>query len=933
MRIAIVGAGPRGLWAVEELVNLAWQRRLSLTIDVYDAPADSGVGLDAYDPNGPDHWLMNVTADIVDRFRRDTGNTETYPPRAEVGRHLQQRWRQLPVPANCSVTHISRVVTDPAALDADYVLVATGHTTAWPGALTPATTSTRVVTVYPHGSLDAIAAKSEVAIRGLSLTFIDAVLDLTLGRGGVFSADDTRYTPSGREPSRIFPYSRSGRFMVPKPSSAITGGVFTDMLNDMLLAYEPRLGGDAVADADDIAAVLRDAAEFLLGRRDPRVAEVLAGTDQPEDAVAELRHNIAVAVGDKPLDATAAVGAAFRALYPALVRRVSFNEPLPGLRELARRLERVAFGPPLRNARRVLALLDAGVVASPAKQSPAGVDVHIDAVLAPPPFPPVRTDRDGFLPGDERVAVVGRATEGWILGTDTLSRQMHDVIPRWARRVVAEVSSDTVHGLPPLPARMEQWARELTTDAAACTGLLDVYSSPVNVVNPAPMVRNVEELVTAGANHGVEVRVFYARKANKALTFVDTVSAAGHGVDVASYRELEQVLAAGVAGRDIILSAAIKPDALLQLAVDNEVTISVDTVAELERIIALARRVPGATHPVAVAPRLAPDPRRLLATRFGERRHTWAAALNELSAEDLSLVRVAGIHVHLHGYSATDRALALAEVFALCDDLAPHHRVEFVDIGGGVPMSYIDDAAAWDHFEQMRAHHDALQPFTWKSDPLATIYPYHQQPIRGRWLDDVLSRPHRRVSCTGGAAVDDETGASSDVHTVADELRRQGLRLHVEPGRSIVDGCGLTLARVEFVKHRADGIALVGLGMNRTQCRTTSDDFTIDPVHIPVDGASGSAAGDERGTGGSVASSFGEPEKIEAYLVGAYCIEDELILRRRIRFPRGVKPGDVVALPNTAGYFMHILESASHQIPLAKNVVWPGATLDRIDAS
>lgn len=100
--------------------------------------------------------------------------------------------------------------------------------------------------------------------------------------------------------------------------------------------------------------------------------------------------------------------------------------------------------------------------------------------------------------------------------------------------------------------------------------------------------------------------------------------------------------------------------------------------------------------------------------------------------------------------------------------------------------------------------------------------------------------------------------------------------------------------------------------MNRTQCRTTSDDYLIDPLHI-TDEANG--------------------EELEAFLVGAYCIEDELILRRRIRFPRGVKAGDIIGIPNTAGYFMHILESASHQIPLAKNVVWPAGELDDIDRS
>ncbi len=43
--------------------------------------------------------------------------------------------------------------------------------------------------------------------------------------------------------------------------------------------------------------------------------------------------------------------------------------------------------------------------------------------------------------------------------------------------------------------------------------------------------------------------------------------------------------------------------------------------------------------------------------------------------------------------------------------------------------------------------------------------------------------------------------------------------------------------------------------------------------------------------------------------------------------------GDFVAFPNTAGYLMHILESSSHQIPLARNLVLDGftATLDPID--
>ena len=132
----------------------------------------------------------------------------------------------------------------------------------------------------------------------------------------------------------------------------------------------------------------------------------------------------------------------------------------------------------------------------------------------------------------------------------------------------------------------------------------------------------------------------------------------------------------------------------------------------------------------------------------------------------------------------------------------------------------------------------------------------------------------------------------------------------------MLDGCGLTLATVAFRKATSDGIPLVGLHMNRTQVRSTSADFMVDPRWVRPPHA-------------------GDPSPpLEGFLVGAYCVEDELILRRRLRFPRGVARGDIAAFVNTGGYLMHILESASHQLPLAATVVRDGDrwVRDGIDA-
>ena len=445
----------------------------------------------------------------------------------------------------------------------------------------------------------------------------------------------------------------------------------------------------------------------------------------------------------------------------------------------------------------------------------------------------------------------------------------------------------TMTGRPPLTARLEPWMRDLLADPDACAALIDEFGSPVNVHDSAALPRNANELIDAGAAEGVEVRIFFARKANKTLGLARTASRAGHGLDVASQAELQQVLDAGVEPEKIILSAAIKPRTLLMTAVSAGVVISLDSPDELAAVIDVAREL----HSVAkVAPRVAPGPEMgLPPTRFGATPEVWAGA--DWLADAVTVV---GVHAHLHGYAARDRVVALEACLTVVDTVREAgHVCAFVDLGGGVPMSYLDDEQAWRSF--WAAHEQATnEQITWHDHALANVYPYWQSPTRGAWLRDLLTTPLGDT-------------------TAAEALTSRGLRLHLEPGRSLADGCGMTLARVEFTKQRSDGVGLVGLAMNRTQCRTTSDDFLVDPLLVRR-------------------SPAGEP--FDGFLVGAYCIENEMIMLRRMHFPEGVAAGDVIAIPNTGGYFMHILESASHQIPLACNVVrWPDGrcVLDEID--
>jgi diaminopimelate decarboxylase len=487
--------------------------------------------------------------------------------------------------------------------------------------------------------------------------------------------------------------------------------------------------------------------------------------------------------------------------------------------------------------------------------------------------------------------------------------------------VVASDARSGCRGVVPIDARLEDWQVALCAAPDELSRLLELHGSPLNIIDPSAMARNAAELQRVADSHEIDFKMFFARKANKALALIDEAKSLGLGVDLASERELIQALGRGVIAAETMVTAAVKPAALLSLCVESGATVAIDNEDELRRISALAQQQ---SRRVPIALRLAPTlPEGRPETRFGTdgpaalemaNRH-WAAGLG-------SQLDIVGVHFHLDGYDPHERVSALAECFTVIDALRVQgHAPSFVDMGGGIPMSYLESPSQWatfwhEHRRSLLGQRDAL---TFESHPLglvvrdgeitgrANVYPYFQEPTRADWLERVLTAPIQ----AGGHG------------SVADALRARGLQLRCEPGRSLLDGCGLTAARVEFRKQRRDGTWLIGLAMNRTQCRSTSDDFLVDPLLVrpqltPADAAEA------------------EAEPVDGYLVGAYCIERELLTWRKMRFPRGVAVGDIVVFPNTAGYLMHIVESSSHQMPLARNLILrPGqeAVIDEIDVS
>ena len=471
-------------------------------------------------------------------------------------------------------------------------------------------------------------------------------------------------------------------------------------------------------------------------------------------------------------------------------------------------------------------------------------------------------------------------------------------------------------GISPLDAKLEKWQIDLLTGNSLAEWI-DDFGSPLNVICPEPLVKNIEELNEVARQRDVDFRVYFARKANKCLALVDAAVSTGAGIDVASEQELTQVLNQGVSGRELICTAAVKNYRLLEICVNHEVTIAVDNPDELKQLLIITESLKQNAN---IALRLSGflHEENKLHSRFGFD----IAAIEQIVEHiipdvEQSRIKIIGLHFHLDGYSLSQRIAAVAQSLPVLDHMRTSgHQISFLDIGGGLPMCYLENETQWEEFWVQ--HAEALlgrcEPITYRNHGLGLIainnelhgkrncYPYYQSPVRAVWLAGLLD-------------------AQFESSTIAAALRNRGVQLRCEPGRSVLDGCGMTVAQVQFRKQHPNGDWYIGLSMNRTQCRTTSDDFLVDPILIPKI---------------SINQTAYLKQTMEGYLVGAYCTESELISLRKFRFPAGVNIGDLIIFPNTAGYLMHFLESRSHQFPLANNLVvnrddHESVQLDKID--
>ena len=266
-KIGIIGFGPKGFYGFERLIAYLKEVSIARTIEihVFNNNRFFAAG-DVYRLDQPDYLIMNYAnrninswallepmpavnsiPDFVSWLKSngcpDAGLGE-YAPRAVVGEYLVYCFKSVveQLPKNIKVvTHIGLVTNvdkeeDKFKLTGSYkdlgnefsltchnLLFTTGHSSFKSQLSDNFRTENSIHFIYPtNKKLKHIAYNATVAIKGFGLTAIDAILELTEGRGGVFKKNEKgilHYCPSGNEPKCIYPFSRTGLPMIPRNGS------------------------------------------------------------------------------------------------------------------------------------------------------------------------------------------------------------------------------------------------------------------------------------------------------------------------------------------------------------------------------------------------------------------------------------------------------------------------------------------------------------------------------------------------------------------------------------------------------------------------------------------------------------------------------------------------------------------------------------------
>ena len=379
-------------------------------------------------------------------------------------------------------------------------------------------------------------------------------------------------------------------------------------------------------------------------------------------------------------------------------------------------------------------------------------------------------------------------------------------------------------------------------------------SMPANIVFTDNFIDNINKFKDVFTHYSMQKNIFFSCKANKSYAFLYEAAQNDCGIEVSSYFELVDALKFT---KKIIASGPGKDKDYLSLAIKNNVIISVDDINELKQIISYNN----GTNVMLRISNLQD-----IISRFGINISQIDKCLSMIKGTKVNLI---GFSFHINNYDLDIRIKAIKQLIDIIKN--KNLKIKYIDIGGGLPVNYCTKEA-YNNFMTNKSKKDFF-----KGKIFEEFYPYYNEIANEKALEYILENVKKNLN---------------------------GIELIIEPGRSLLNNCGISIFEVQYVKKvsNGDNLIVTNGNINCLSEQWFNTDYIIAPKLY-------------------CKKVKHKKETFLASVVGNLCLEQDIITWKKIQFDIIPERGDLLIYYNTAGYQMDSNESTFHKIPLVEKYV------------
>ena len=385
--------------------------------------------------------------------------------------------------------------------------------------------------------------------------------------------------------------------------------------------------------------------------------------------------------------------------------------------------------------------------------------------------------------------------------------------------------------------------------------LFAVFDAPLNVLFADNFIMNINKYKDIFMHFKMPNNIFFSCKSNKSYAFLNYAANNGCGIEVSSLYELEDALKHT---NRIIASGPAKSKNYINRSIDCGAIISVDDIYEL-------RQIKETNKNVKVFLRIS----NLLniVSRFGINILQLDECLNLIKDSNIELE---GFSFHINNYNLDDRINAIKELLKIVKE--KNISINYIDIGGGFPTNYCSKK---DYLNFLNKNTNNMY---FKNKNITDFYQYYSDIADEKALKYILDNVSHLLN---------------------------GIEIIIEPGRSLLSNCGISIYKVEYLKqiYNGDYLVITNGNINCLSEQWFNSDYLIEPLLLKKTNT----------------KKLKEP--IYASVAGNLCLEQDMLTWRKIKFDYIPENGDYLIYYNTAGYQMDSNESNFHKIPLVEKVV------------